>query len=328
MNVGKFAVTRPVAVTMRIAALVLLGAVCLTKLPIDLLPRVTLPTVVVRTQWPNVAPEEIETQITRPIEQAVSSASNVYLISSSSTLGSSSVRVQFNYGVDIGQAAVDVLQLVERARPRLPNDPTLQAPTVFKLDPSQLPILIYGVSGIADAARLKALLEDLPEGFDLLALVSAVATSRPFRLEAPGLSCLTRTATATSKTLSGEEPRAAPTRRPSAAPAEGLCVEVLGGPEDGLQRSLTTSHPVLGRWDPQGARPDVCALFAHAGATDVTVSRRHLRWLRGAEIEALVPAGLRRDGVLLALRGATVVRVGDVLELGRGTRVEIVSVPG
>ncbi len=160
MNIGKFAVTRPVTVTMRIAALVLLGIVCLTKLPIDLLPKVSIPTVLVQTQWPNVAPEEMETQITRPLEQAVSSASNIYNVSSSSTQGTSSIRVQFNYGTDIGQAAVDVLQLVERARQRFPTDPTLQTPVVFKLDPSQLPILIYGVSGESDPAKLKAILNN------------------------------------------------------------------------------------------------------------------------------------------------------------------------
>jgi len=156
MNFARFSVTRPVAVTMRILSLVLLGAICLTKLPVDLLPKVSLPTVLVITQWPNVAPEEMETTITRPIEQAVSSATNIYQVSSSTVEGSSSVRVQFNYGTDVGQAAVDVLQLVERSRQKFPTDPTLQTPIVFKIDPSQLPILIYGVSGEPDPAKLKS----------------------------------------------------------------------------------------------------------------------------------------------------------------------------
>lgn len=160
MNFARFSVTRPVAVTMRILSLVLLGAICLTKLPVDLLPKVSLPTVVVITGWPNVAPEEMETTITRPIEQAVSSATNIYQVSSSTVEGSSSVRVQFNYGTDVGQAAVDVLQLVERARQKFPTDPTLQTPIVFKLDPSQLPILIYGVSGEPDPAKLKSELDN------------------------------------------------------------------------------------------------------------------------------------------------------------------------
>jgi len=60
MGIAHFAVTRPVAVVMRIAALVLLGAICLTRLPVDLLPKVSVPTVSVVTTWPNVAPEEIE----------------------------------------------------------------------------------------------------------------------------------------------------------------------------------------------------------------------------------------------------------------------------
>ena len=85
MNIARLSVTRPVAVTMRIAALVLLGAVCVTKLPLDLLPNVSMPIVSVNTSWPNVAPEEIETQVTRPIEEAVSAAPNMYQVSSSST---------------------------------------------------------------------------------------------------------------------------------------------------------------------------------------------------------------------------------------------------
>jgi HAE1 family hydrophobic/amphiphilic exporter-1 len=160
MNIARFAVTRPVAVVMRIAALVLLGAICLTRLPVDLLPKVAIPTVAVSTQWPNVAPEEIEAQVTRPIEEAVSSATNLYQVSSSTVEGTSTVRVQFQWGTDIGQAAVEVMQLVERASRRFPSDPTLQTPLVFKFDPTQFPILIFGVSGEKDPVRLRMLLDN------------------------------------------------------------------------------------------------------------------------------------------------------------------------
>src|SRR5438128_3862810 len=160
MNFARFSVTRPVAVTMRIAALVLLGAICLTRLPIDLLPAVSFPTCAVVTQWLNVAPEEIEAQVTRPIEQAVSSVPNMYQVSSSTVEGTSTVRVQFQWGTDIGQGAVDVLQLVERARQRFPTDPTLQTPVVFKYDPSQLPILSFGVSGEQDPVKLRTMLDN------------------------------------------------------------------------------------------------------------------------------------------------------------------------
>lgn len=160
MNIARISVTRPVAVTMRIAALVLLGAICFTRLPIDLLPNITFPTVVVSTNWPNVGPEEIEAQITRPIERAVSSVRNLYQINSTSSEGSSSVRVQFQWGTDIGEAAVDVLQLVQRARRQFPSDPTLEAPIVFKFDPTQIPIRMYGVSGEPDPVKLRTLLDN------------------------------------------------------------------------------------------------------------------------------------------------------------------------
>jgi HAE1 family hydrophobic/amphiphilic exporter-1 len=145
---------------MRIAALVVLGAICLTRLSVDLLPKVSIPTVVISTSWPNVGPEEMETQITRPIEQAVSSAPNLSQVSSSSTTGNSNVRVQFKWGTDVGQAAVDVLQLVQRAKGSFPNDRTLQEPRVFKFDPSTLPIMIYGVTGDTDMVRMRTTIQN------------------------------------------------------------------------------------------------------------------------------------------------------------------------
>jgi len=160
MNIARFAVNRPVAVIMRIAALVLLGLVCLTRLPVDLLPKVTLPSISVVTQWPNVAPEEIEAQVTRPVERAVSSVTGLYQVTSSSTQGVSQVRIQFQWGTDIGQAAVDVMQLVQRAKRSFPTDPTLQDPIVYKFDPSQMPILTFGISGMKDSVKLRTLLDN------------------------------------------------------------------------------------------------------------------------------------------------------------------------
>lgn len=160
MNFAKWSVTRPVAVTMRIAALVLLGLVCFFRLPVDLLPRVELGIVAINTNWPNTSPEEMESQITRPIEQAVSTLPGLYSVSSNSELGESSVRMTLNYGVDVDKAAVDALQFVQRARREFPNDPTLQPPVVFKFDPNTFPVLILGASGIDDPVRLRTLLKN------------------------------------------------------------------------------------------------------------------------------------------------------------------------
>jgi HAE1 family hydrophobic/amphiphilic exporter-1 len=159
VSLARLSVAKPVTVVMRILSLVLLGAICLTRLPVDLLPRVSLPTVAVNVTWPNVAPAEIEAQVTRPIEQAVSSVSNLYEVSSSTSEGRATIRVQFTWGTDVALAAVEVLQQVERARRSFPTDPTLQPPVVVRYDPSQMPILMLGVSGDADPVALRTLLE-------------------------------------------------------------------------------------------------------------------------------------------------------------------------
>lgn len=158
MNIGKFSVTRPVAVTMRIAALVLLGIVCLQRIAIDLLPKVELPWISVSVSWPNTPPENMEAQIARPIEQTISTVQGIYMVDTSCQLGSAWVSARFNYGVDVDQASLDVVQAVQRARGRFPTDPNISEPSIFKFDPNALPILNYGVTGDPDLIHLRDVL--------------------------------------------------------------------------------------------------------------------------------------------------------------------------
>ncbi len=160
MNIGRFSVSRPVAVTMRIAALCLLGYICLMKTPIDLLPKIAIPTVAVNVSWPNTPPETMETQITRPLEQALSSVPGIYMVSSTSQLGSSSVRLQLNYGIDVDTAVLAAIQQVQRATRRFPNDPNISPASVFKFDPSSLPILSYGVTGDPNLVHLRDIMDN------------------------------------------------------------------------------------------------------------------------------------------------------------------------
>ncbi len=171
MNLAKFAVTRPVAVTMRILSLVVLGFICLQRLTIDLLPKIDVPIVAVNVNWPNTSPEEMESQITRPIEQAVGSLKGLYMISSNSSQGSCFVRVQLDYGVDVDKATIDVMQMVQRAQGRFPNDPNISPPSVFKFDPSTTPILLYGVTA---------------EGNDLIKLRTRLINEISPQIEAAG----------------------------------------------------------------------------------------------------------------------------------------------
>jgi len=88
-----------------------------------------------------VAPDSMETLVTRPIENAVSRVAGIQQINSTSALGVSTVTAQFYYGVNIDTASVDVQQQVDRIRSQLPNDPNLQQPQINKFDPNSLPVV-------------------------------------------------------------------------------------------------------------------------------------------------------------------------------------------
>lgn len=158
MGIAHFAVTRRVAVAMLSAAIVVLGLFAAPRLAVALLPSFAPPVVSVNVAYTNVAPETIETSVTRPIENAVSRVSGIELLESTSSQGQSTVRVQFQFGTDINVAAVDVQQQIGRIRASLPNDPALQEPQVIKADPNATPVLTLEVT---DPMRTQRDLSDL-----------------------------------------------------------------------------------------------------------------------------------------------------------------------
>ncbi|HET6894165.1 MAG TPA: efflux RND transporter permease subunit [Candidatus Baltobacteraceae bacterium] len=141
MPIARFAVSRRVTVAMIATASIVLGLFAFPRLPVSLLPNFSPPVVFVSVSYKNVAPEQMETLITRPLENAVSRVPGIEQINSTSSEGTSSVSAQFYYGTDINTAAVDVQQQVARIWSSLPNDPNLSQPTINKFDPNQLPVV-------------------------------------------------------------------------------------------------------------------------------------------------------------------------------------------
>jgi HAE1 family hydrophobic/amphiphilic exporter-1 len=156
--IARFAVSRRIAVLMMACAIVLLGVFAIPRLPIALLPSFSPPVISVNVTYPNVAPEQMETLVTRPIENAVSRVPGIDNIESTSAEGSTRVRAQFHYGVNIDIAAVNVQNQVDRIRGQLPNDPTLQTPQINKFDPNSLPIV---TAFVTDSRRSQRDLNDL-----------------------------------------------------------------------------------------------------------------------------------------------------------------------
>lgn len=141
MPIAHFAVNRRVTVTMIALAIVVLGIFAIPRLPIALLPNFSPPVVTVSVTYPNVGPQQMETLITRPIENAVSRVAGIQQINSTSSEGQTQVTAQFYYGTDINTAAVDVQQQVDSIRSQLPNDPNLQQPQIRKFDSNSLPVV-------------------------------------------------------------------------------------------------------------------------------------------------------------------------------------------
>jgi len=141
LSIAKFAVHRRVAVSMLALAIVVLGVFAVPRLPIALLPTFTQPVVTVSITYPNVGPEQMETLITRPIENAVSRVNGIQQINSTSSEGNTTVTAQFFFGTNIDTAAVDVQEQVSRIYGSLPNDPNLQQPVITKFDSNSLPVV-------------------------------------------------------------------------------------------------------------------------------------------------------------------------------------------
>ena len=143
---------------MAFVAVVVLGAISLGRLPIDLLPDIAYPRLVVHTSWPNVAPAEVERLVTEPIEQAVSTVPGVQRVESVSREATSLVTIRFAWGTDMDFAALNVRERLDDVA-GLPD--LAAAPVVLRTDPRSEPILALSVAGDADAAALKDLAESV-----------------------------------------------------------------------------------------------------------------------------------------------------------------------
>lgn len=158
MDLTKLAIHRPLAVTVGFLVAVLIGIFSLIRLPIDLMPDITYPTLTVRTDYAGVGPEEVETLVTRPIEETVAAIQGLEEITSTSVEGRSQVRLRFQWGTNLDVATSDVSARIDRVRNRLPED--VSPPNILKFDLAAFPVVFLAVSGDLSPLELKRLAED------------------------------------------------------------------------------------------------------------------------------------------------------------------------
>ncbi|MFH1708668.1 MAG: efflux RND transporter permease subunit [Planctomycetota bacterium] len=158
MNIASFSIRHPVLTIMATLIVIVLGAISLSRLPVDLMPDISFPTLSVSTTYTNAGPREIEELITRPIEQAVGAVPGVQEITSESSEGSSSVRVTFAWGTDLDAAANDIRDRLDRVISSLPDE--ADRPTLRKFDLAAFPVLILGAYSDLDPLQMRQLIED------------------------------------------------------------------------------------------------------------------------------------------------------------------------
>ncbi len=145
-------VRRPVFALTLVAALIVAGLAAYQQLGIDRFPRMDLPTVIVSTTYPGASPEEIETEITQPLEDAVATVAGIDELRSLSRDGNSLLLITFNLDRNIDAASQDVRDAVGGVMNRLP--PNIDPPVVDKRDLDASPIMSLALSGNRDSREL------------------------------------------------------------------------------------------------------------------------------------------------------------------------------
>jgi HAE1 family hydrophobic/amphiphilic exporter-1 len=180
MSIPRLAIERPITMFMLSAVVILIGGLSLARLPVDLMPDVSFPSITVRVGYSGVGPLEMEELVTRPIEQALSAVAGLERLESTSSEGSARVTLNLAWGTDLNEAADDIRNRLDRVRGRLPEE--AEAPIMFKFDASAAPIMGVGLEGDYDRVKLREIAEhDLSQRLERVPGVAAVTVEGGLR---------------------------------------------------------------------------------------------------------------------------------------------------
>ena len=143
MNIYKTAVNNPITTILVFVAVALFGIFSLVKLPIDFLPRIDTPYVMVITSYPGASAEDIEENISKPLENSLNGVENLKHITSRSKENISVVALEFEYGIDNDVATNDVRDKLDMAKNNLPDGAS--TPILFKFSTDEMPIMLLSV---------------------------------------------------------------------------------------------------------------------------------------------------------------------------------------
>lgn len=176
---SRYSVKRPYTVIVGIVLILLLGYVSFTDMQTDLLPDMTLPYAVVYTTYPGASPEEVETVVTRPVEQAMATTSNIENINSVSSENISIVVLEFSQSANMDAATIEMRESLDQIESYW--DDSIGSPVIMKMNPDMLPVMVAAMeAGELSQSELTDLVnnEVLPEleSIEGVASVSASGT--------------------------------------------------------------------------------------------------------------------------------------------------------
>src|SRR6056297_2969430 len=158
MKLPKISVQRPVTTLMAFLAILLFGMVSLQRLPLDIMPEMEIPTLTVMTVYPGASADEVEQQVTRPLEEILAGSENLRELTSTSKENVSIIALQFDWGSDITEDANNARDLIELKKMDLPNE--ANNPVIYKVNSSLFPILVYGVTARENYYGINQIIED------------------------------------------------------------------------------------------------------------------------------------------------------------------------
>jgi multidrug efflux pump len=160
-GISSYAVNHPTMVMVVLAMIVIMGLYSYFTTPQESFPEIEIPTVAVNTLYPGVSPADIESLVTRPLEEDLSTISDVKQMLSTSVEGYSSITIEFQTSVDMEEALASVREKVDLAKAELP--PEAEEPQIFEFNFSEVPVIQVNLAADYGLVRLKEIGEDLKD---------------------------------------------------------------------------------------------------------------------------------------------------------------------
>lgn len=176
MSISDTSIKKPKTILIFSIILVALGVYTLNEIPIDLLPDISLPYVMVITQYPNASPEEVESRLTKTMEGTFSGITGLTDITSQSSSGSSTITLQFSQSTDLDQATNMIRDRLSLVEDYLPTDAT--SPMIIQLDASLMPVMGVSLTGNKTPDELLTIATDIASpALEQLDGVASITTS-------------------------------------------------------------------------------------------------------------------------------------------------------